>query len=63
MSCVEGHGKIKVSKMTHWVLAILQIRDDVTQRALVAKRQVELKDMVIEDEVPNIGYAEFVCVL
>ena len=49
--------------MTHWVLAILQIRDDVTQRALVAKRQVELKDMVIEDEVPNIGYAGFVCVL
>lgn len=32
-----------------------RIRDDVTQRALVAKRQVELKDMVIEDEVPNIG--------
>ena len=49
--------------MTHWVLAILQIRDDVTQRALVAKRQVELKDMVIEDEVPNIGYAGSACVV
>lgn len=32
-----------------------KIRDDVTQRSLIAKRQVELKDMIIEDEVPNIG--------
>ncbi|KAJ7389194.1 Coiled-coil and C2 domain-containing protein 2A, partial [Desmophyllum pertusum] len=32
-----------------------KIRDDVTQRSLIAKRQMELKDMIIEDEVPDIG--------
>ena len=36
-----------------------KIRDDVTQRSLIAKRQMELKDMIIEDEVPDIGYALF----
>lgn len=32
-----------------------KIRNEVTQRSLVAKRQLELKDMIIEDEVPDIG--------
>lgn len=32
-----------------------KIRDDVTQRSLIAKRQLDLKDMIIEDEVPDIG--------
>lgn len=36
----------------------LQVREEVTQRSLVAKRQLELKDMVIEDAVPDIGYAD-----
>ncbi|XP_031567301.1 coiled-coil and C2 domain-containing protein 2A-like [Actinia tenebrosa] len=33
----------------------VSVREEVTQRSLVAKRQMELKDMVIEDEVPDIG--------
>lgn len=32
-----------------------KVRDDVTQRSLIAKRQLDLKDMIIEDEVPDIG--------
>lgn len=32
-----------------------KIRDEVTQRSLIAKRQLELKDMIIEDEVPDIS--------
>lgn len=38
------------------LLYLMKIRDDVTQRSLIAKRQMELKDMIIEDEVPDIGY-------
>ncbi|KAJ7367418.1 Coiled-coil and C2 domain-containing protein 2A, partial [Desmophyllum pertusum] len=37
------------------LLYLGKIRDDVTQRSLIAKRQMELKDMSIEDEVPDIG--------
>ena len=38
-----------------------QVREQVTQRSLVAKRQMELKDMIIEDEVPDIGCAPDSC--
>ncbi|XP_048583350.1 coiled-coil and C2 domain-containing protein 2A isoform X3 [Nematostella vectensis] len=31
-----------------------KVREEVTQRSLVAKRQMELRDMIIEDEVPDI---------
>lgn len=41
------------------MLYLDKIRDDVTQRSLIAKRQMELKDMIIEDEVPDIGYVFF----
>ena len=41
------------------LLYLIKIRDDVTQRSLIAKRQLELKDMIIEDEVPDIGYVCF----
>lgn len=37
------------------LLYFAKIRDDVTQRSLIAKRQMELKDMITEDEVPDIG--------
>lgn len=37
------------------LLCFDKIRDDVTQRSLIAKRQMELKDMIIEDEVPDVG--------
>lgn len=40
----------------HILPFFIKIRDDVTQRSLIAKRQLDLKDMIIEDEVPDIGY-------
>lgn len=40
----------------HILPFFVKIRDDVTQRSLIAKRQLDLKDMIIEDEVPDIGY-------
>ena len=46
--------------MDQMLLYLVKIRDDVTQRSLIAKRQMELKDMIIEDEVPDIGYVSFI---
>ena len=48
-------GLVLIILLTISLLYIDKIRDDVTQRSLIAKRQMELKDMIIEDEVPDIG--------
>ena len=48
-------GLVLIILRTISLLYIDKIRDDVTQRSLIAKRQMELKDMIIEDEVPDIG--------
>lgn len=52
---VNIHGLVLIILQTISLLYFDKIRDDVTQRSLVAKRQMELKDMIIEDEVPDIG--------
>ena len=33
----------------------VQVRQQVIARSLIAKRQRDLRDMVIEDEVPDVG--------
>lgn len=48
-------GLVLIILQTISLLYFDKIRDDVTQRSLIAKRQMELKDMIIEDEVPDIG--------
>ena len=38
------------------ILLLNQARKNVLARSQIAKRQLDLNDVVIEDEVPDIGY-------